>query len=138
MTTRSAQNSLDSVLLNLTIFAYLFCTRRRQATFPFSCLYHSPSPQNLHFPSLIFCSYFKTVKRCMQYSLFIYLFIYNTTSFSLYYCQVVAYRRVNTNEHFKRSARKVVAVAAERCFLTRGSKFSALTRSLLVFRKTGR
>ena len=122
---------------NLTIFAYLFCARRRQATFPFSCLHHSPSPQNLHFPSLIFCSYFKTVKRCMQYSLFIYL-QHHIIQFSLYYCQVVAYRRVNTNEHFKRSALKVVAVAAERCFLTRGSKFSALTRSLLVFRKTGR
>ena len=71
--------------------------------------------------------------------LFIFLFICNTSSnFRSIDCRVVAYVRENTNEHFKRLALKVVAGAHERCFLTRGSKFSALSRSLLVFGKTGR
>jgi len=41
-------------------------------------------------------------------------------------------------EKFKLLALKVVAVAHERWSLTRGSKYSDLTRKLLVFWKTGR
>ena len=52
--------------------------------------------------------------------------------------QVVAYGRLKTKEKFKRLTLKVVTVAYERWSLTRGSKYSDLTRKLLVFWKTGR
>ena len=42
--------------------------------------------------------------------------------FPLYYLLVVAYGRIKTKEHFKLLALKVVAVAYERCSLTRGSQ----------------
>ena len=41
--------------------------------------------------------------------------------FALYYLLVVAYERLKTKENFKFLALKVVAVAYERCSLTRGS-----------------
>ena len=53
-------------------------------------------------------------------------------------CQVVTYRRLKTKKHFQLLAQKVVAVAYERWWLTRGSKYSDLTWKLLVFWKTGR
>ena len=49
---------------------------------------------------------------------------------------MAAYGRLKTNENFKLSFLKVVAVAYERWPLTRGS--SDLTWKLLVFWKTGR
>ena len=54
------------------------------------------------------------------------------------FCQVVAYGRLKTNENFKILALKVVAVAHEKCSLTRGSKYSNLTWKPLVFWKSTR
>ena len=50
--------------------------------------------------------------------------------------QVVACGRLKTIEHFKQSSLKVVVY--ERWSLTRGSKYSGLTRKLSVFWKSGR
>ena len=53
--------------------------------------------------------------------------------FPLYYLLSIAYGRLKTKENFKLLALKVIAVAHERCLLTRGSKYSNLTWKLLVF-----
>ena len=67
-------------------------------------------------------------------------YCYNTllSNFDSILCQVIAYGRLKTKENFRLLALKVVAVAYERWSLTRGSKYSDLTRKLLVFWKTGR
>ena len=56
---------------------------------------------------------------------------------SLYYLSSGPLQEVTNKENFKCVAPIVVVVAYERCFLTRGSKYSDLTSKLLVFWKTG-
>ena len=51
---------------------------------------------------------------------------------------MVAYGRLKTKGNCKLSSLKVVAVAYERCSLTRGTNYSDLTREILVFWKSGR
>ena len=47
-------------------------------------------------------------------------------------CQVVAHGRLKTKDNFNLLALKVVAVAYEKWSLTRGSKYSDLTKKLLA------
>ena len=54
------------------------------------------------------------------------------------FCQMVAYGMLKTKENFRLLALKEVAVANEKWFLARGSKYSDLTWKLLAFWKTGR
>ena len=58
--------------------------------------------------------------------------------FSLHHPSSGRLREVKYKEKFQLLALKVVAVAYERWSLTRGSKYSDLTWTLLVFWKTGR
>jgi len=50
---------------------------------------------------------------------------------------VAPYRRLKIKENFKLLTLKVVAAAYERWLLTRGSKYSHLTGTLLVLWKPG-
>ena len=59
------------------------------------------------------------------------------SSFCSIISKVVTYGRLETKEKFKFLALKLVAAAYERWLLTRGSKYSDLTRKLLVFWKAG-
>ena len=51
---------------------------------------------------------------------------------------LVAYGRLKTIELLKPTTLKVVAVAYEKCSLTRGSEYSEFTWKILVFRISGR
>ena len=70
-----ARNSLDSVLIwpYLRIYSVHAVVKRSVLLLNRPNYLTVRARKNLHFPSLIFCSCFKTVEQCMQYRLFISL-----------------------------------------------------------------